>query len=575
MINIKGYTSRGQPDVAWWMEQIRSGIEWRKKCAHQPDWDKWRKWYRGDFPRGVLPVNLFFRMLRTTVPRIYFRNPSISVVPTKPGIEQAVFAELIERIDNKLVRTMDVKNGMKRIIHNAWMFGTGAGKLGFGSEFKPNTDLFNTEAPEEHQTKFTRRIEYNQNVEPNMPWFMSVHTGSLIVPKNLMNFSDTPWVAMWLRRSIDDVQSDPRLKNAKDLKASTNKGLGGVMGSPTDTNSNKPNEIDLVEIRDMRTRKAIIIAPFATDRILFYDDDDLQNNNRPNIYPIVFNPDDEYFWGIPDSVILEPQQLEINEIRTLQMKHRRISMIKLLIKKGSVDFAEIEKMLNGDVGSAILVNGELSDVEKFELGMVPESLYTASAEVQADVRDSMGFSRNQGGEYASQKSHNAPTAIEARIVQAASEIRVDERRDALADVLVDVFEDANELCFNKWQDEQVVQVMGPDAIPVWVAFKPAMLKAARYEINIEPDSTLPETKDMREAKASQVYQLLKPNPLIDPTMLTRYLLREMHGVQYDNMMKQVTQNAAAGAPGSAPDQPMGSQQYMQMLARSGQKPPNA
>ena len=57
----------------------------------------------------------------------------------------------------------------------------------------------------------------------------------------------------------------------------------------------------------------------------------------------------------------------------------------------------------------------------------------------------MGFSRNQAGEYSSQKSHNAPTAAEARIVQAASEIRVDERRDSLADVLVDMFEDANKL----------------------------------------------------------------------------------------------------------------------------------
>ena len=169
----------------------------------------------------------------------------------------------------------------------------------------------------------------------------------------------------------------------------------------------------------------------------------------------------------------------------------------------------------------------------------------------------------------SQKSHNAPTAVEARIVQAASEIRIDERRDALADVLTNMFEDANGLIFNKWTDEQVVQVMGPNAVPVWVAFKPQMLNAARYEINIEPDSTVPETKDMREAKAVNVYNLLKPNPLIDADMLTRYVLKELHGVQYDNMMKQVMQNAATGTSGSAPEMPMGAQDYMALLARGG------
>ena len=569
-MNIRGYfSSTGQPDVAWWLEQIRAGVEWRRLHAHETEWKKWREWYRGKFPPGTLPVNLYFRMLRTIVPRVYFRNPSISVVATKPGVEQQVFAQLIERIDNKLIRTMDVKNQMKRMIQNAWMMGTSAGKLGFGAEFTPTPDLFNTEAPAEHQTRLTRRLEYNANVQKNMPWFMSVHTGALIVPKGLMSYNDTPWVAMWVKRPIDDVQSDPRLKHVKDLGTSTSRGFGKD-GSFSGSSDNKPDMVDLIEIRDMRTGKCIVLSPYAPtgSKALFYGDDDMQNNNRPNIYPLIFNPDDEIFWGIPDSVILEPQQLEINEIRTQQMRHRRISLIKILYKQGAIDLPELEKLVNGEPGIGVRVTGELSDVDHFQVGSIPTDLYQASAEVQADVRDSMGFSRNQAGDYASQKSHNAPTAVEARIVQAASEIRVDERRDACADLLVNVFEDTNALCFSKWEDDQVVQVMGPNAVPIWVAFKPKMLKAARYEINIEPDSTLPETKDMREAKAVNVYNLLKPNPLIDPEMLTRYLLREMHGVSYDNMMKTVAQNAAAGSPGSAPDMPMGSNQFMQMMAQN-------
>jgi len=571
-MSIRGYIG-GQPDVSWWLEQIRAGIEYRKRCAHQAQWPIWRKYYRNEFPKGVIPVNLFFRMLRTTVPRIYFNNPSLSVVATKAGTEQQVFAQLIERIDNKLVRVMDVKNQMKRIIHNTWMFGTGAGKLGFGAEYTPTPEAFDTSIPEEYKSKLHRRIEYNSNVKANMPWFMSVHTGSLIVPKNLMQFADTPWVAMWLKRPLDDIQADPRFKNVNGLRSTTGKGIGS-MGSVTSTNEINKDEVDLIEIRDMRTKKVIVIAPYASDRILFFGDDELQNNDRPNIYPVVFNPDDEQFWGIPDSCILEPQQLELNEIRTLQMKHRRISLVKILYKKTAIDLAELEKMLNGDVGGAIAINGELSDIEVMEMGHIPEGLYSASAEVQADVRDGMGFSRNQGGEYASQKSHNAPTATESRIVQSASEIRVDERRDALADMLVNIFEDTNELIFNKWADDEVVQVMGPEAVPVWVAFKPAMLKAARYEIDIEPDSTLPETKEMRESKAVNVYNLLKANPLIDPQMLTAYLLREMHGVSYDHLVKAVQQMsngvqqaAAAGQPGATPGNPVNAGELMKMLAQ--------
>jgi len=573
-MSIRGYIG-GAPDVTWWLDQIRNGIEYRKECTHQSEWAKWRKWYRNDWPKGVLPVNLFFRMLRTTVPRIYFRNPAISVLATKTGVDQAVFAQLIERVDNKLVRSMDMKNQMKRIIHNTWMFGTGAGKLGWGAEFTPTPEQFDTSAPEQFQADIRRKIEYNSNVQANMPWFMSVHTGSLIVPKGLMQFSGTPWVAMWIRRAVDDVQADPRFKNVKNIHSTAGQG-NGIPTHATSTSEGLKDEIDLVEIRDMRTGKVIVLAPYASDRVLFFGDDELQNNSRPNIYPVVFNPDDEQFWGVPDSVILEPQQLELNEIRTLEMKHRRISLVKILYKKGALQPSQVEQLLSGDVGAGIQIDGELSDLEVMETGHVPQSLYSASAEVQADVRDGMGFSRNQSGEYSAQKSHNAPTAVEARIVQAASEIRVDERKDALADVLVAVFEDANELCFSKWTDDQVAQVMGPDAIPVWVAFKPAMLRAAKYELNIEPDSTLPETQDMRESKAVNMYNILKQNPLIDPQLLTQYLLREMHGVDYDHMIKsaqqmqqQVAANAAAGVPGATPETPIGPGQYMQMLANGG------
>ena len=564
MSYTRGYI-QGKPDVSWWLDEVRQGIEWRDKITHRKKWDEWRRYYRGEFPQGVLPVNLYFRMLRSIVPQVYFRNPSISVIATKPGMEQQLFAQLIERIDNKLIRTMGVKQAMKRATQTTWMFGTGAVKLGYGAEFTPSPEMFNTEAPADVQTKMTRYVEYNSQVAANMPWLMSVHTGNLIVPRYLAAYEDTPWVGMWIKRPIDDIQSDPRLKHTSTLKSSTGRGLSSLRETRTREN---PDEIDLIEIRDRRTRKIMLLAPFATDRVLYFGDDELQNNNRPNIYPISFNQDDEYFWGVPDSYILEPQQHEINEIRSLVMRHRRISLLKLLYKKGAIDHAELEKLLNGDVMAAVQITGDLSDIDTVQLGTIPDSLFAADAQIQQEVRDVMGFSRNQAGEYQSNKSHNAPTAAEARIVQAASGIRVDERRDMLADVLVDVFEDTNQLVFNKWSDEEVVQVMGPEGVPLWVQFKPAMLQAAKYELTIEPDSTIPETKDVRQQKAGQVYSVLKDNPLIDPTMLTRYFLREMHGVQYDNMMRQMYANAAAGLPGSTPETPMGPEQLMQMIMQS-------
>ena len=48
---ISGYTSRGKVDVNWWMEQVRAGVEFRKKYAYESSWNKWRKAYRGNWGR--------------------------------------------------------------------------------------------------------------------------------------------------------------------------------------------------------------------------------------------------------------------------------------------------------------------------------------------------------------------------------------------------------------------------------------------------------------------------------------------------------------------------------------------
>src|SRR3990172_4615985 len=558
-----GYVN-GRPDEVWWMTQIRKGIAYRKKYAREADWARWRQYYRGYWPRGTLPVNLFFRMLRTVVPRVYFRNPSISVQPSKHGIEQQVFARLIERIDNKLIRTMRVKNQVKQIVQDTWMFGTGIGKRGFGQEFHPTPDMI-TGGSDPFAKDSTMRVkaktEYHSTIRDNMPWFLENPTGGFIVPAGSRNFLECRWYAGWYRRPLEDLQEDPRFKNTAMLKGSHH---SEYRASPLPDMSEGPtNEIDLVEIRDTKTGKAFVIAPYGeTDKkVLFYGDDTMQVNGRTPFYTTVFNPDDEVCWGVPDSVVLEPQQLELNEIRTLTMKHRRLAIVKLLYKDKSLDTTELEKVLNGEVLAAVKVNGELSDIEFRQMADIPKDLFMAGNEVLNDVRENMGFSRNQFGNYAEGSADR--TATESRIVQTAREIRVDERRDAVADLIVDLFEDIHVDIFDRWSDEIVVQVAGADGLPVWVAFKPNMLKAAQYEIQVDPDSSVPETKEVRMQKALVTYERLKTNPLIDPQLLTTYLLHELHGTQFDTMMRtlgQLAQQQSAGVQGSTQENPLSAEQ---------------
>jgi hypothetical protein len=269
--------------------------------------------------------------------------------------------------------------------------------------------------------------------------------------------------------------------------------------------------------------------------------------------PLIFNDDDENFWGIPDAQILEPNQLEINEIRTLRMYHRRLSVLKILAKRNGIKQEEIDKLLSPDVAAVAFTEGDPRTVIHQMTGEnIPSDLAEAFVEVMQDVRETLGFSRNEFGEF--KPGSHSPTAAETNAVKAASEIRVDERRDLIADMLVKIVNDVHPIIFNHWNREQVIDIAGPLGIQLWVAFKPMMLKRGQYNTKVDPDTSVPETKEVRQAKALTAYGILKENPLIDPSKLTKYLLRELHGLAFDDMMVPMM------GPGMTPDNPVGIEQ---------------
>lgn len=557
----------GKPDVSHWLGQVRAGIKFRKDMAEQAKWDDWRKMYRGKWKSGTLPVNLFFKMARTVVPRIYFRNPSISITPAQPGMLNWVFAQLLERIDNAMLKKMKAKKYLKRVVGNAWFFGTGVAKVGYGTAYGLSIADFGGDLP---RAAGGRRVEYNSDQRVNMPWLDSVHPGNFIVPQGLMDYEKAPWVGEWVRRPLSDVKADKRFKNTSGLRTGSKATGLNRDGGNKDHEHNRIQEedvLDMLEIHDLRYQRVMVLAPYATDKVLFDGDDDLQYLGRPNYMPLVFNENDNAFWGVPDTQILEPDQLEINEVRTMMMIHWRLAVLKLFYQKGKIDPAEIQKVIDGEIMSAIGVTGDVRAALQFvQTGDIPDSLFKADMQINQDVRENMGFSRNEFGD--NNPASARVTATETQIVKMASEIRVDERRDMTADLLLDVVDHTNRVIFNHWTEDQVIQVAGPLGVPLWIRFRPEMLREGTYNIAIDPDSSLPQTKDSREQKAVNAYTILKENPLIDPMRLTRYLLHELHGVQFDDMIRGMP-------PGlGGPSDPMELADYVNMTQQIAQKAPH-
>ena len=550
---MEGYKNN-KPEVAWWEDQIKAGEEYRRKWASEEDWKLWQAYYRSDYSsKAVLPKNVVFMMLRMLTPRIYFRNPGISITPKKPGPEAVAVAKVMERVSNQMMHHMGVKQESKRQVQNAFFHGTGIGKFGFGAQYTPTPEPLGTDAP---MTKGGDKVEWASNVMNNMPWYRTVDTSNFVVPFGTDRFDNAYFTAEKITRFTDDIINDDRLSHTKDIadQAVRNQDTMGLYEVIT---TNPRNIVDLWEGRDKRTGKVFVICPSLTDKILYFEDDELQMDNGVPYFPMVFNPDNEVFWGVPDIKVLEPFQREINEIKTQMMQHRRLSIVKFIVEKGAINEDEAAKLLDED-GPGLVRVMNMAGIKNIEVAPIPDSLIRAEDRIMTDVREIMGLSRNEAGSFGEGSADR--TATEVQAIREAASIREDERRDVIADAHTNMIRLMHEVIYRHWSEEQVVQVVGPDQLPVWVRFVGRELAGYKFFIKVDPDSAVAETKAVKEERAVRTYQLLSQNPLIDNIKLTKYLLDQQVGVQFDDML----QEQPAGAPGTQQN-PLSMGQFSQQI----------
>jgi hypothetical protein len=127
----------------------------------------------------------------------------------------------------------------------------------------------------------------------------------------------------------------------------------------------------------------------------------------------------------------------------------------------------------------------------------------------------------------------------------------------MADLLEEVVREWMEVIFDFWTEDQIIDVVGPGGVPIWVKVNPSELRSGRYIVSIDPDSPASLTTTDRENLAMQRYTVLKENPMVDPELLTKYLVNEMSGVELDDVLKKMEPQAAGGQQPGQPTSPLG------------------
>jgi len=553
-----------------WKAQIKAGVRYRSIYGKSKDWERYKTMYRGYWGKGVVPVNIIYAIGRSMIPQIYFRNPRVSVYPRLPGY--APHAWMLERIDNYLIGELQLKRELKMSALDCYLCGRGPMIYGYDSEWGFNPSFLSEEFEDASLTSFDKKgqkIEYNLNVKPGMPWMMRCNPADFIVPWGTASWEEAPWYAMRKMRALKDIKEDPKYSNTGGMKGvfktkldSSNESKPANQGMHRHEMDEAAEWVELWEIHDQRTGRVFTLS-FDHDKFVRNEIDYLQVEGLP-AGVLGFNDDPDYFWWAPDARMIEVQQLEINDVRTMARAHRRVALLKVLYDKGMVRKEEMAKLLDGDPKAAVGIDagasGDIRKAVQLFQSHVPPDLISASREIREDIREIVGFSRNQMGAFEAPSGRR--TAHEAEIVRAASMIRIDERRDMMADFLEHSVRKLNQIIFEQWSEERVIDIVGPDGAKYWVRFTGNELRG-EFAYKVNPEEAVPEDRRTRQMEVEKFMEIAGKVPGIDMRYLVEQWSRQFEWVDHKMLFPQ------SEGEGRSPEKAMMFHDFMRKMGAGG------
>ncbi len=519
--------------------------------------------YRGFWGKEVVPVNIIYAVGRSLIPQIYFRNPKVSITPKYPGFTP--HAMVLERIDNYLTKETGLKYTLKSNALDAFLMGRGPTILGYDSEYGFNPSFtVDSKFKDSGLTSFSdkeERIEYKDNIHPGMPWAIRCNPEDFVVPWGCRNFDDARWFAFRKMRTLDDILEDPKMGNTAGLTGAfltktESSHDSGIVGKHTGEHDETGNWVELFEIHDKKTQRVYVIC-LDHEKFLRDDIDFLQLEGLP-AEVLGFNEDPDHFWWTPDCRLIEVQQAELNDIRTMSKRHRRVGLLKLIADKNIPD-TELEKLMDGDPKVVARIDvGAQGDIRKVITALeshIPPDLINQAREVREDVREVVGFSRNQMGSF--EESSGRRTAHEAEIVRAASLIRIDERRDIMADHYENIVRGFNRIIFSNWSSERVIDIVGQDGARYWVRFTGEQIKG-EFHYQINPEETTPQDTRTRRTEAENFMAMAAKIPGVDMKYALRQWARQFDWIDPSQLLPQE-------GVGRNPEQAMTFEQFQQKV----------
>ena len=553
-------------EVKTWLKKIELSKEWRK--PYEAKWKRYNEYLQGiyfDFADDdQIAVNLVFPMVRVIIPSIYSRNPDVLVNPRK-GQQFQPQAEAMYYYLKYLVKEIDLKEEIKLSLLDALTFGHGWVKQGYESEYEEGEETskdssilalikekfteFMGDTSEDEQAE-DPEIEYalrpNEKLVEERPWALRVSPSDMFVPAFSKTPKVLPWVAERLVLPLEDVKNNPRYKNTKELKGSTD-----VMKLLTDYNSQSislaPTDCEYVVLYEIWDAKTNLIRTLADEyeKPLEVKENEYTFLDSRHPYTMLrFNEVPDEFYPMSDVEAWEPQIHELNKIRTQQSVHRKRYNRKYIAKTGAFEDDDLDDLKSGDDGTIVFTNEENLNnaIQPIADASLQNEVYTTEQRIKDDITEISGITGYQRGT----TSQGAKTATEASIVESQSRSRVDERLDVVNTFVVRIIRNLAMISQNFMTQEQVYPILGDDQTPNWMQVGPDQIQG-EFMYDIVYGSSLPINKEVDRQQFLQLYEMIANDPYYNPVKVREDLLRKFDVRDVKSYMAE-----GAGAPPIAP-----------------------
>ena len=517
----------------WWQSRVKKALKQRSEQGFESRWSTIREYYeqRTEVP-GVPNFNLIYMLASSLMPSLVYNGPSIINSPRRP--EFAYWATFFDSIDNWWFDEICMEDLAEEAVLQAFLYNIVGFQIGYDFPEEDDEDTPPSEMVEFRPVKGC----VDRSRKTNQAWVDIIPPERLIVAPGTKNISNCPWFGKLLLLPTDKLKDKPGFKNVETTH---------IPDEIRKKSAFKHVELDgddigytaFWEIHNAEDKKYLCID--STGKIILSArEDPLQVDGLP-LELLIFNKPSDTVWGTPDSLYVESQYLEGNEVRRMARAQRKIALVKFLYDSAIYKKEDVDKLLAGDeMVHAIGVELEPEKtMQNSIMALQPHvqmELSQVMKELLNDAKLLTGVGDNQAGSFASGRK----TKYETQVVEENSLLRSSARRRNLGGVIGRIAGRMNQLVMKHWKAQVVSKVVGVDAAIYWVQAKPSEFRelAAQLVTKVNIESMTPVSRERKRQELAELIQMISSIPGMNPLPLLQSFLTSFNYVDASKILPQ-------------------------------------